>query len=163
MGRLYILYFHYFLTHQGVNLNTFHWKSWGLNLGPLAPFASVLPLRHEVKASPGPKIWDVIDLTVQHCVEKVFQVVEFYYLNFRNRQFFEEVKFSQRNLSDKKCNQSIVSHLSEVMRAYRRGKWQGVEEVWVLPFYCLTKCIECGLCRLDNIGCLSVLPLKQLK
>ena len=46
----------------------------GLNPGPPAPLASVLPLRHKVKELPGPKIWKVIDLSISLVFRQIEQI-----------------------------------------------------------------------------------------
>ena len=67
----------------------------GLNPGPLAPLASILPLRHKVKESPRPKIWEFIDLTVQKELgQKIFALFsgKLSRYNVRQGPFFNYVR-----------------------------------------------------------------------
>ena len=57
--------------HVGNFTHNFHQ---GLNPGPLAPLASILPLRHKVKELPGPKIWKVIDLSISLVFRQIEQI-----------------------------------------------------------------------------------------
>ena len=60
------------MFHVGNFTPNFHG---GLNPGPPAPLASVLPLRHKVKELPGPKIWKVIDLSISLVFRQIEQIL----------------------------------------------------------------------------------------
>ena len=77
------------MFHVGNFTPNFHW---GLNPGPLAPLASILPLRHKVKELPGPKIWKVIDLGISLVFRQIEQLQRYGLFNYvRVLAIFEHV------------------------------------------------------------------------